>query len=59
MIFKKIRCLGILLIWFTLNPYDLGNIFVVKLAREDVKLDDIRVKLSLLKLMLKNLGLVA
>jgi hypothetical protein len=32
LILGKIGSLGIPLIWFTLNPKDIGNIFVVKLA---------------------------
>ena len=59
LIFGKIGRLRIPLIWFTLNPHDIGNIFVVKLAREDVILDDIGVKSRLLKLTLKNPSLVA
>jgi hypothetical protein len=59
LIFGKIGRLGIPLIWFTLNPHDIGNIFVVKLAGEDVMLDDAGVKSRLLKLTLKNPSLVA
>jgi hypothetical protein len=36
LIFGKIGRLGIPLIWFTLNPQDIENTFVVKLAGEDV-----------------------
>jgi len=36
LIFRKIGHLGIPLIWFTLNPKDIGNIFIVKLAGEPV-----------------------
>jgi PIF1-like helicase/helitron helicase-like protein len=59
LIFGKIGRLGIPLIWFTLNPHDIGNIFVVKLAGEDVVLDDTGVRSRLLKLTLKNPSLVA
>ncbi|KAH8799116.1 hypothetical protein F5884DRAFT_758603 [Xylogone sp. PMI_703] len=59
LIFGKIGRLGIPLIWFTLNPHDIGNIFVVKLAGEDVALDNAGVKSRLLKLTLKNPSLVA
>jgi hypothetical protein len=59
MIFGKIGLLGIPLIWFTLNPHDIGNIFVVQLAGEDIMLDNTGVKSRLLKLTLKNPGLVA
>jgi hypothetical protein len=48
LIFGKIERLGISLIWFTLNPYNIGNIFVVKLAGEDVMIDNTRVKSRLL-----------
>ena len=34
LIFGKIGRLGLPLIWFTLNPKDIGNIFVVRLAGE-------------------------
>jgi hypothetical protein len=53
LIFGKIGRLGIPLIWFTLNPHDIRNIFVVKLAGEDVILDDTGSKSRLLKLTLK------
>lgn len=59
LIFGKIGRLGIPLIWFTLNPQDIGNIFIVKLAGKDVVLDDIGVRSRLLKLTLKNPSLVA
>ena len=59
LIFGKIGRLGIPLIWFTLNPHDIGNIFVVKLVGEDVVLDDTGVRSRLLKLTLKNPSLVA
>jgi hypothetical protein len=39
LIFGKIGCLGIPLIWFMLNPKDIRNIFVVKLAGEEVSLN--------------------
>jgi hypothetical protein len=59
LIFGKIGRLGIPLIWLTLNPRDIGNIFVVKLAGEDIELDDTRTRSRLLKLTLKNPSLVA
>jgi hypothetical protein len=59
LIFGKIGRLGIPLIWFTLNPRDIGNIFIVKLAGEDIELDEPGVKSRLLKLTLKNPSLVA
>jgi hypothetical protein len=59
LIFGKIGRLGIPLIWFTLNPQDIGNIFVVKLAGEDVPLDNAENRLDLIKLTLKNPSLVA
>lgn len=59
LIFGKIGRLGIPLIWFTLNPKDIGNIFVVKLAGEEVPLDGTTVKSVLLQMTLKNLSLVA
>ncbi len=59
LIFGKIGRLGIPLIWFTLNPHDIGNIFVVKLAGEDVAQGDTGVRSHLLKLTLKNPSLVA
>ena len=59
LIFGKIKRLEILLIWFTLNPHNIRNIFVVKLAKKDIILDDTKVRLRLLKLTLKNLSLVA
>jgi hypothetical protein len=55
LIFGKIGRLGIPLIWFTLNPKDIGNIFVVKLAGEPVS----GVKSALLQMTLKNPSLVA
>jgi hypothetical protein len=59
LIFRKIGRLGIPLIWFTLNPHDIGNIFIIKLAGEDITLDDAGVKARLVKLTLKNPSLVA
>jgi hypothetical protein len=59
LIFGKIGRLGIPLIWFTLNPKDIGNIFVVKLAGEDVPLDNAGLKSVLLQMTLKNPSLVA
>lgn len=58
-IFGKIDRLGIPLVWFTLNPKDIGNIFVVKLAGEEVSLDSTGVKSVLLQMTLKNPSLVA
>ncbi len=43
----------------TLNPQDIGNIFVVKLAGEDVPLDNAGNRLELIRLTLKNPSLVA
>jgi hypothetical protein len=48
LIFGKIACLGLPLIWFTLNPKDIGNIFVVRLAGEDISLDKPGIKSKLL-----------
>ncbi|KFZ18957.1 hypothetical protein V502_03896, partial [Pseudogymnoascus sp. VKM F-4520 (FW-2644)] len=59
LIFGKIACLGLPLIWFTLNPKDIGNIFVVRLAGEEVLLDEPGIKLKLLQLTIKNPSLVA
>lgn len=59
LIFGKIGRLGIPLIWFTLNPRDIGNIFIVKLAGEDMSLSDTGVRARLVKLTLKNPCLVA
>jgi hypothetical protein len=59
LIFGKIGRLGIPLVWFTLNPIDIGNIFVVKLAGEEVSLDGTGVKSALLQMTLKNPSLVA
>lgn len=58
-IFGKIGRLGIPLIWFTLNPHDIGNIFVVKLAGEHVPMDEPGSKSRLVRLTLKNPSLVA
>src|SRR5436189_3120711 len=54
LIFGKIGRLGIPLIWFTLNPHDIGNIFIARLAGEEVALDDPGVKSRWLKLTLKE-----
>jgi hypothetical protein len=59
LIFGKIGRLGIPLIWFTLNPRDIGNIFVVRLAGEEVSLDGTGLGSKLLQLTLKNPSLVA
>jgi hypothetical protein len=59
LIFGKIARLGLPLIWFTLNPKDIGNIFVVKLGGEEISLDEPGVKSKLLQLTIKNPSLVA
>jgi hypothetical protein len=59
LIFGKIGRLGIPLIWFTLNPKDIGNIFVVRLAGEEISLDGTGLGSKLLQLTLKNPSLVA
>jgi hypothetical protein len=59
LIFGKIAHLGLLLIWFTLNPKDIGNIFVVRLAGEEILLDEPSIKSKLLQLTIKNPSLVA
>jgi hypothetical protein len=59
LIFGKIARLRLPLIWFTLNPKDIGNIFVVRLAGEEVSLDEPGVKSKLLQLTIKNPSLVA
>src|SRR5258706_12850496 len=59
LIFGKIGRLGIPLIWFTLNPKDIGNIFVVRLAGEEVSMDGTALGSKLLQLTLKNPSLVA
>lgn len=59
LIFGRIGRLGIPLIWFTLNPKDIGNIFVVKLAGEEVSMDGTGLGSKLLQLTLKNPSLVA
>jgi hypothetical protein len=59
LIFGKIARLGLPLIWFTLNPKDIGNIFVVRLAGEEISLDEPGVKSKLLQLTIKNPSLVA
>jgi hypothetical protein len=48
LIFSKITCLGLSLIWFMLNPKDIGNIFVVRLAGREILLDEPGVKSKLL-----------
>jgi hypothetical protein len=58
LIFRKIGRLGILLIWFTLNPKDISNIFVIRLASEEVAIDRIGLGLKLLQIILKNPSLV-
>jgi hypothetical protein len=59
LIFGKIACLGLPLIWFTLNPKDIGNIFVARLAGEEISLDEPGFKSKLLQLTIKNPSLVA
>ena len=59
LIFGKIGRLGLLIIWFTLNPKDIGNIFVVRLAGKKVLLDKPGIKSKLLLLTIKNPSLVA
>ena len=57
--FGKIARLGLPLIWFILNPKDIGNIFLVRLAGEEISLDEPGVKSKLLQLTIKNPSLVA
>ena len=59
LIFGKIARLGLPLIWFTLNPKDIGNIFVIRLAGEEISLDEPGIKSKLLQLTIKNPSLVA
>jgi hypothetical protein len=59
LIFGKVARLGIPLIWFTLNPKDIGNIFVVRLAGEEISLDESSIKSKLLQLTIKNPSLIA
>ena len=59
LIFGKIARLGLPLIWFTLNPKDIGNIFIVRLAGEEISLDEPGIKSKLLQLTIKNPSLVA
>ena len=59
LIFGKIARLGLPLIWFTLNPKDIGNIFVIRLAGEEISLDELGIKSKLLRLTIKNPSLVA
>jgi hypothetical protein len=46
LIFGKISRLGLPLIWFTLNPKDIGNIFVVRLTSEEISLDELGIYYS-------------
>ena len=48
LIFGKIACLRLPLIWFTLNLKDIGNVFVVRLASKEILLDELGVKSKLL-----------
>jgi hypothetical protein len=59
LIFGKIARLGLPLIWFTLNPKDISNIFVVRLAGEEISLDEPGVRSKLVQLTIKNPSLVA
>lgn len=59
LIFGKIGRLGIPLIWFTLNPKDISNIFVVRLAGKEVSMDGTGLTSKLLQITLKNPSLVA
>jgi hypothetical protein len=52
LVFGKIGRLGIPLIWFSLNPKDIGNIFVVRLSGKEVPLDRTGVKPALLQMTL-------
>jgi len=58
LIFGKIARLGLPLIWFTLNPKDISNIFVVRLTGEEIFLDKPGVRSKLLQLTNKNPSLV-
>ena len=58
LIFRKIGYLNIPFIQFTLNLQDISNIFIIKLAGEDIILYNISIRSLLLKLTLKNLSLV-
>lgn len=59
LIFGKIASLGLPLIWFTLNPKDIGYIFVARLASQDISLGEPGIKSKLLQLTIKNPSLVA
>jgi hypothetical protein len=59
LIFGKIARLRLPLIWFTLNPKDISNIFVVRLTGEDISLEEPGIKSKLLQLTIKNPSLVA
>ena len=59
LIFGKIACLELPLIWFILNPKNIDNIFVVRLASKEILLDKLGIKLKLLQLTIKNPSLVA
>lgn len=59
LLFGKIGRLGLPLIWFTLNPKEIGNILVVKLSGEEISLDEPGLRSKLLQLTIKNPSLVA
>lgn len=48
LIFSKIACLKLLLVWFILNPKDISNIFIVRLTSEEILLDEPGIKSKLL-----------
>jgi hypothetical protein len=48
LIFGKISHLRLPLIWFILNPKDIGNIFIVRLTSEEILLDKPGIKSKLL-----------
>lgn len=59
LIFGKTARLRLPLIWFTLNPKDIGNVFVIRLAGEEISLEEPGIKSKLLQLTIKNPSLVA
>jgi len=59
LIFGKIARLRLPLIWFILNLKDIDNIFIVRLAGEEISLDEPGIKSKLLQLTIKNPSLVA
>jgi len=48
LIFGKIACLRLPLIWFTLNPKDISNIFIVRLTGKNISLKKPGIKSKLL-----------